>query len=129
MCAHTYIEAYIYKYICFANFLQQIFFLTAFIIVHCKMIKKFKFKVRIKRPFHLVALLLLWILKYSYSHKYWTDIGSKASCLIITLFCPLYSAFPLFLMNQLVAIPLSFTFYSNFIFSALEFSATSIQVS
>ena len=55
-CTHIYqsIHISIHMFCC----LQQILFM-AFIIVHCKMIKKFKFKLRIKRPFHLVALLLL----------------------------------------------------------------------
>ena len=97
-----------------------------FSTVHCKKINKFNFKLMFKRCFHLV-LLLLWIFKYYCSHKTWNDKRNKASCLITTLFGSLYSDFPLFLINQLPAIPLGFTFYSNFILSVLEFSVTTIQ--
>ena len=54
---YVYINAYTYQSIHISIqmfcFLQQILFM-AFIVVHCKMIKKFKFKLGIKIPFHLL---------------------------------------------------------------------------
>lgn len=121
-----YINAYTYQSIHISIqmfcFLQQILFM-AFIVVHCKMIKKFKFKLRIKIPFHFVVLLLLWILDYSCSHKSWTDIGSKAFCLIIMLFCSLYLIFLCSQGINLQQIHLALLFIPTLSFLPLTFLA------